>query len=283
MKKTLPKTIAWCNGEWRPIDQFSIPIQDRGARLGDGIFETVLILKGETQLLKEHIDRWHRSASILHMQQPPTEAWLKPLIKSGLNQIYLNNKNGSLRLNWTRGDNKANGINIVDDQLEASNHRFWLEINCREPNFNTVTTLISSHERRNVNSLINQCKTFSYAQSIQARFEAKDNGYDDALLLSTNGDLACSTTANIIIKRNNEFLTPPLDSGCLPGIMRQQGLNKGLIKEANLKAMPEENDEWLLVNSLSCKPISLINDMPIKTTSDPCQLWMSLLGSKYSH
>ncbi len=280
MKNKTVHNIGWCDGEWGPTSHIRIPICDRGLNFGDGIFETILIYQGEPQLLNSHLNRMQNSASILKMASPPSEVWLRSLIREGLNRASLENSNCVLRLNWTRGNNITRGIGVWTEQRESSQHRFWLEINQADPYFHSISTLISSCERRNATSRLSQCKTFAYNQSIQAKHEANIAGYDDALLLSTNGELCCGTTANLIIKRQGQWITPPLDSGCLAGVMRQQGLNSGIIKEANIHHQPYPGDEWLLINSLSCRPIKKLNNQYLNIYSDPKQLWLSLLDIK---
>ncbi len=274
---TVDRNIAWLEGKWGSTSELFIPIKDRGLKLGDGIFETILVLNGHPQLLEEHLNRWYRNASLLGMKKPPSSIWLAPIIKEAIQRACLQESNGALRLNWSRGDQYLNGINMSANTTESQNHRFWLELNITELCFKSITALISSHERRNTNSLISQCKTFSYSQSIQARREATIAGYDEAILLNTNGEICCGTTSNLIIRRHSQWLTPPLTSGCLPGIMRLQGLKKGLIKETKLAPKPKNNDQWILINSLSCRPLTQVNNFPLKPWSDPESLWRSLL------
>ena len=102
-------------------------------------------------------------------------------------------------------------------------------------------------------------------------------GFDDAILLSSNGEISCGTTANLIIKRDNQWLTPRLESGCLPGIMREQGIKKGLFKEEEILSELNPNDEWLLINSLSCHSIKSINKLQMKEYLNSEKLWKSLL------
>ena len=78
MNNNFRERIGWFQGKWANINQLSIAINDRGLSLGDGIFETVLILQGKVQLLSSHINRWTLNATSLHMSSPPTEEWLKP-------------------------------------------------------------------------------------------------------------------------------------------------------------------------------------------------------------
>ena len=270
------KKLGWINGHWGIFKDLKVPINDRGLNFADGIFETILILNGIPQLLNEHLNRWEKSANILEMNPPPSKEWLIPLIEDGINRSQLNNVNGVIRINWTRGESKQRGIDISQTSL----HGFWLEIDSYQPNFESISTMISQTERRNSFSRLSYCKTFSYSQGIQARLEAKNAGFNDALLLNSHGEICCSTTANILVKRNNNWLTPKLNSGCLPGIMRQRAIDLNIIKETLIEATPKDNDEWFLINSLSCHPIQKINKKELKISTNPKEFWLSLLKSK---
>ncbi len=276
----MSNSLGWINGEWGSLDQLKVPLCDRGLTIGDGIFETILIYQGEVKLMKSHLCRWKKSASLLKLNAPPSEESLEPLISKGIQLCRLNKGNGVLRLNWTRGDNQGRGIHISSNKSALCKHRFWLEIITAEPTFNSISATISSHEKRNASSLLSQCKTFNYGQSIQAKIEAIDGGFDEALLLSTTGELSCGSASNLIIKRNKQWITPRLKSGCLPGVMRQQGLNSGLIKEERVRPCPEPEDEWLLINSLGCKAIHRLENQSLKVNSNPKDLWLELLNSK---
>ena len=155
-----------------------------------------------------------------------------------------------------------------------------MEIYAWEPSFNSISTIISRDEQRNANSQYCQCKTFSYGQSINAKYEANNLGYDEALLMNNHGELCCGTNANLLIKRKNQWITPHIKSGCLAGVMRQQGLNSGLIQEAKITDELYEGDEWLLINSLSCKPINKVNKNSLTISTNPQELWFSLLAIK---
>ena len=267
--------LGWIDDHWGIFKDLKLPINDRGLNFADGIFETILILNGTPKLLKEHLNRWEKSANILGMNPPPSKEWLISLIKEGINRSQLNNLNGVIRLNWTRGESKHRGIEFSTPNL----HRFWLEIDSYQPNFESISTIISQSERRNSFSKLSLCKTFAYNQSIQARIEARKLGFDDALLLNTQGEISCGTTANILVKRENIWLTPSLNSGCLPGVMRQRGIDLNIIKETVIEDKPQDDDEWFLINSLSCRPIQKINQKELKISTNPKEFWLSLMKS----
>ena len=283
MTETNHNSIGWIDGIWGPTNKLSIPICDRGLTLGDGLFETILIYKGLPKLLTSHLSRMRSGAAILKMAAPPSENWLQPLIEEGISRASLQNNNGILRLNWSRGNNLSRGINLSNTTTSQSQHRFWLEINSGEPSFQCLSSIISRNERRNPYSKLNHCKTFGYSQSIQARIEANLAGFDEALLLSYSGEICCGATANLLVHRHNQWLTPHSQSGCLQGIMRQQGINSGVVKEARINKMPEEGDKWLLINSLGCQPIHTVNQQSLKLFSNPKNFWLSLIEYNCSH
>tara|TARA_Y100001968_G_scaffold331515_1_gene386437 strand:- start:1096 stop:1914 length:819 start_codon:yes stop_codon:yes gene_type:complete len=263
--------VGWFEGSWLSEEELSIPIFNQGLHLGDGIFETILILNGKPRFLKAHLTRWNRSAEILGMNIPPNEDFLNPIIQNGIQKISLEENTGLLRINWARKNE------FTQNNNKKLTHYFWLELNNYQPSFEVISTMISVDEYRNANSQISKCKTFSYIQSLQAKREARINGFDDALLLSTNGKICCGATSNIIVRRNNELITPYLNTGCLPGIMREKALSNGILKEAEIDSRPIKNDEWLLINSLSCRPIKLINDFTLNPFRNVQSLWTSLL------
>ena len=264
--------IAWLDGQWGAPHELSLPLNDRGLQLADGLFETVLIQGGEPQLLEEHLLRWATSANLLGMASPPERSHLQPLIEEATMRCGLQRGSGVLRLNWSRGASRQRGIDVP----QPAQHRFWMTLESGEPTFRGVTAIICQQERRNADSLISRCKTFAYGQAVLARQEASQQGCNDALLLNTKNQLCSGTVANLIVKRNGTWLTPPLSSGCLPGVMRRRALTLGLIKEAELESDLRPDDEAALINSLSCRPVIALNGLP-RAQADAEHFWRNLL------
>tara|TARA_Y100001968_G_C19374241_1_gene726727 strand:- start:411 stop:1235 length:825 start_codon:yes stop_codon:yes gene_type:complete len=269
--------LGWLDNKWDTSNKIKISIRDRGLRVGDGIFETILILKGKIHLLSEHLERWNNGAHILGMAPPPKQELIESLIKQGISKLSLGGKNGIVRLNWSRGNNFNQGIELTNIEQNKANHKFWLEINEGNPVFREVSAMVSQNEQRNPASLLSKCKTFNYGQAIQAKREANEAGYEESILLNIYGKVCCGSTSNLLVNRSNEWFTPPLKSGCLPGIMRQRGIEIGLIKEKDIDIKPEIKDKWVLINSLSCKPIKLLNRAHLDVYSGAKDLWLSLL------
>ena len=273
------QAIAWFNEEWGQPAELKLPLSDRGLQLADGLFETILIHHNRPCLFDAHLRRWERSCELLGMAPPPKRAWLEPLIQKAIQRLGLEQGEGALRLNWSRGDGSQRGIGLDHNAADPSRHSFWMTLQTHTPTFGSVRTWISCHEYRQASSLMSRCKTFSYGQSIQVRREAEQRGAEDGLMLSTNGTLCCGSSANLVVQRHGEWLTPPISDGCLPGVMRGEALKQGLLKEQSLSAEPQPGDQWLLINSLGCRTISQVNGEPLTNRGNGETLWRSLLPS----
>ena len=272
-------SIAWINGAWGRPEELKLPLSDRGLQLADGLFETVLLHHNHPFLLDAHLSRWEDSSELLGMAPPPKRPWLDPLIQEAIERLGLEQRYGALRLNWSRGDGSQRGIGLDHHSADPSRHRFWLTLQTHTPTFESVRTWISCHEYRHASSLMSRCKTFAYGQAIQVRREAQQRGAEDGLMLSTNGTLCCGSSANLVVQRHGQWLTPPLSDGCLPGVMRGQALNQGLMQEQSLSAEPQPGDQWLLINSLGCRTINQVNGEPLTNCENGKAFWRSLLTS----
>ncbi|MFM2080909.1 MAG: hypothetical protein RLZZ219_1591 [Cyanobacteriota bacterium] len=272
--------IAWIDGRWGRPQQLSLPLQDRGLLLADGLFETVLVLGGRPQLLEAHLQRWRQGAELLAMAPPPEPGWLGALICGAIERAGLTEEGwGALRLNWSRGTCDSRGLDLPPGPAAPGGHRFWLQLTPFQPTFSPQTARVSRHERRNADSRLSRCKTFAYGQAIQARREAREAGADDALLLNGSGELCCGSAANLLVRRNGHWLTPPLSSGCLPGVMRSRSLALGLADERTLSPLPEPGDRWLLLNSLGARPLRAIDGTALDhlSAAEAEALWRQLL------
>lgn len=277
---TTTPALAWLGdsqgqGCWGSPDHLALPLRDRGLLLADGLFETVLVEADQAWLLEDHLGRWQHSAELLGLPLPPGAAIVNPLASEAIRRSGI--RSGALRLNWSRGGGAGDcrGIDLAGNDEP----RFWLQLSAIEPCFAPVRVIVSPTETRSATSLLSRCKTFAYGPSIQARRQARAAGADDSLLASSAGGLCCGTTANLLVCRDGGWLTPPLGSGCLPGVMRQRALERGLVAEAPVGEQDLLSGEgaWL-INSLSCRPISHLGVAPLaRHRWQPESFWRQLL------
>ncbi len=245
----MPGAIAWVEGQWGAPGALRLPLDDRGLSLGDGVFETLLLRDGAPRALDEHLLRWQAGARLLQLPPPPDAQRLRPLVAEAVDRSGL--RAGAVRLNWSAGGG-GRGL----DRPTPCTGRFWFGLHPHRPAHRPLRVVVSHQLRRQAGDPLGACKTLAYTQSVLARLEARQRGADDALLQSSDGSLCCGSSANLLLADPaGGWLTPPLSSGCLPGIMRGRGLALGLVREAVLPPALPGDRPALLLNSLDCRPL----------------------------
>lgn len=64
-------------------------------------------------------------------------------------------------------------------------------------------------------------KSLSWSMNLCWHEMARARGYDEALLLNERGHVSECTSANVFVAQGGRVITPPLGSGCLPGVTRE--------------------------------------------------------------
>ena len=247
----MSNAIAWVEQQWGHPDALGGPVSDRGLGLADGVFETLLIRAGAPQLLESHLQRWRHGAAWLQLPTPPeqqqVEQWIVEAIRrSGINE-------GALRINWSRGSG-GRGLQPPAQAMGCC----WGSLYPHQPSFQRQKVVVSERVKRWAEDPLNGCKTLGYGAMVLARLEAIQAGADDALLRSSQGGLCSGSSANLLIQSNGQWLTPPLSSGALPGVMRARGVNLGVIQEAPIGEVLRADQPAVLLNSLDCRPLNAI-------------------------
>ena len=267
-------TLGWYKDQWLDIDRILISANNRGLKFADGIFETILIKKNKPVLFDEHLKRLEKSSKILNINLKINKLTLKQLINDGIRKLSLKNDQfASVRINYSRGNNVGRTLTINNTLKTKGLDNLWLEFYQIKPDFSPISVYISELEKRNEYSLISKCKIFSYNQSIQALSEANQKYFDDSILLNTSGELCCGSTFNLLIKRNNQWITPRKESGCLEGIMVTKAIKLKIVKEELIFPKFLDDDIIVAINSLSCRPIKKVNDLKLRTNFDPSYFW----------
>lgn len=210
--------IVFLNGEWMPQAEARIPITDRGFLLSDGVFETARLHQGRYFRLAQHLERLEESARTLHLPLPP-----RNLLAEIAEGIATRNAltEASLRITITRGSGGsglktrgATGPTVLatiapmpDGWQERAAHGWTLV---------TAKTL-----RPSPDSVPAQLKALGRVYAILASLEAEQAGADDALLLTTNRDIAEGPTWNFFWRTGRTIRTAALEGGILEGVTRR--------------------------------------------------------------
>ena len=214
--------VIWYDGKLVPWRDATTHVLTHTLHYGMGVFEGVRAYKAEQGTaifrLKEHTDRLFRSAHILGMKLP----FDKDTISEAQRMVVRENKleSGYLRPMAFFGA-EAMGISAKNLSVHVIVAAWpWGAYMGEEALTKGIRVKTSSFSRHHVN--ITMCKAKAngnYMNSILAHKEAEMDGYDEALLLDTDGFVSEGSGENIFIVRHGKLYTPD-PSSALVGLTR---------------------------------------------------------------
>lgn len=204
--------MLYLNGKIISTDGCISP-SDRGFLLGDGLFETLRCYQGKPFALAAHWQRMISGADYLGISVPLTLIQLQDAIAKLISSDA--NKEIGLRITLTRGPGPRGIMPPEQTQPTLLINTFPLEINTNLLKACISDIVINEH------SPLCAFKTLNYLEKIIAIKHAKQNGFNEAILLNTQNKIVSATTANIFVIKNKEIFTPPLMDGALPGVTRK--------------------------------------------------------------
>jgi branched-chain amino acid aminotransferase len=213
----------WMNGELVDWADARVHVGTHGLHYGSGVFEGIRAYetaKGTAVFrLTDHLQRFHNSARLLHMELPHTiddlrEACHGLIAANGLPECYL-------RPIAFFGYGEL-GVSAMGNPVDVVIMSWpWGAYLGEEGLKSGITAKISSWERIGPNVIPHVAKaTGVYLNSMLAVTEANRAGYDEAILLTGDGFVADGSGENVFIVRNGELYTPDLSTSILPGITR---------------------------------------------------------------
>jgi branched-chain amino acid aminotransferase len=244
-------TLVFRNGNW--VESADLEATHE-VLTGQGLFETILVKDQAPQFLDLHLARLRNSSEILRIATPDSEK-----VVAGVEQLLLLHQGtlGRLRITLYGG--------VPSPQLMLS----LIEV---KPTLERVSVSISPWTR-NENSAITGAKSASYAENSVALGRAKESGFTETLFFNNAGQLAEAATSNIVIVVDGEAVTPPLSSGCLPGITRQVLLELGVMREAAIDAgsLERASAAALLSSIRGVQPINVLGERELNSLDETLQ------------
>ena len=163
---------------------------------GSGIFETIKTVDGNPWALSRHMRRALDSANRVGITLPGEER-----VRSAIAELLAHetHDNGALRVSF---DNKGNWAAVHQAYEEKKNAA---KLKVVTPSFVATGVPI---------------KSFPYTDRLEILHEVLSDGFDEAILLNSRGRVCEGAVTNLLFKINDQWCTPPLSDGVLPGVMR---------------------------------------------------------------
>jgi branched-chain amino acid aminotransferase len=213
----------WMDGEFINWDDAMVHVTTHTLHYGVGAFEGIRCYKchdGRSAIfmLEEHIDRLFDSAHIMQLEIPYTKQEIMDVCKeivrlNGFDECYI-------RPIVFMGDGQL-GLYVKEFKVRVAVISWvWGAYLGDEGLMNGIRAKVSSFVRHHVDACMTKGKICGhYVNSILARREAMMAGYDEAIMLDTEGYVSEASGENIFVVKKGKIKTTPLTS-ILPGITR---------------------------------------------------------------
>jgi branched-chain amino acid aminotransferase len=198
-----------------------ISVFDHGFLYGAGIYETLRTYNGRPFLYDRHMRRLRNSAAMITLDVPFTDDRLEFQIRDTMAAADLEGAEAYVRVLVTRGigeltyDIKATPtpsvVIIVKPLVEPPREAYEHGVKV------ALVDVVRNHPA-SVNPMIKSNNLLNQALAGQ---EAIRRGAFEGVMRNYRGELTECTTANLFVVRDGAALTPPLESGLLPGITRE--------------------------------------------------------------
>ncbi len=217
---------TWYNGQWHDDDIAIIHAADHGAWLGTTVFDGARFFEGVAPDLEAHCARINRSASALMITPTVTASTMVDIVWEGLRRSQQEAPVYIRPMYWALDGDQSG---IVPREGATGFAICLEEIPMADPA--ATVRLTTTRFRRPLleSSVCNAKAGCLYPNNARMLMEARERGYDNALVLDALGNVAETASANVFMVRNGEVFTPIGNGTFLSGITRARHI-------ANLRA-----------------------------------------------
>ena len=247
---------VWSNGDLLDAADVRISPFDHGLTVGDGVFETIDIRRGQPFALTRHLQRLARSADGLGIAVPDLD-----LVRRAVDEVVAANRpeRAAIRVTVTSGDGpigsgRGDGGPTILVYIRPT--KAW-------PPSEAVWVVPWP---RNERGALAGVKTTSYGENAKALAYAHERGASEAIFGNTLGNLCEGTGTNVFVVTEGELITPPLGAGCLAGVTRELVLELGLgalERDLPLSALAKADEAFLTSTTRDVGPIASVDGTPL--------------------
>ena len=254
----MSRTI-WHDGELVSGSATRIRTDDGGFLRGDGLFETLLVREGTALAVHAHVERLFDGLARLSLNVPESPSDLAAAVRSVASDAP--RPFARLRITVTAGTASGGPTRVVEA---------WpYEPPSTEQRRGGVDVVRCARFRMDRGSGLAGLKSTSYQLNEAALREARSRGAYEGLLNNDAGDVVEGTRSNVMMLLEDAWVTPSVDSGCLPGTVRAVLLLAGVVREATVSASRlVDVSEMVLTNSLvGALPVRCVDGRRLTVTN----------------
>lgn len=254
------ENLGYYNGKIAPIDEMTVPMNDRASYFGDGVYEATMVNNHRIFALDEHVERIFNSAKMVEIEIPYTKQEMKDILVELVQKV----DSPEQMLYWqvTRGTAPRN--HIFPKNVKAN---LWVTIKpMKVKDQGKKLALTTIEDTRFLHCNI---KTLNLMINCMAANRAEALGCDESVF--HRGDIVTECShSNVSIFKDGVLITHPTDNYILPGITRKHIIE--ICKKHNIPveekpftmAQLMDADEILVSSSTQlCRSAGTIDGTPV--------------------
>ena len=232
--------INFVNGDWLPASKSTVSLYDAGFLLGDGLFETIRFQNRRLFQPEKHLKRLHSGLNIIQIELNKSNEELISYLEEMVIRNYI--RSGLLRLMITRGKIEGTPWNFSG----TPNVYITIRPLTEEPK-KPVKVVFYPEEKYPIIRFNPAIKSLNYIGNMLAKKNAEKEGAFEPVFFNRDGYVTECAIRNIFFIQDKTLMTPGIDLGVLPGVMRETIMEIAL--------------ELDLIVSEKIIPFNSINDM----------------------
>lgn len=237
------------DGRLMRAGEATIPVTDEAVIRGDGAFDAFPVRDGHPFARAAHLDRLERSCAALMLPCPRAE------LEADIDVLLTRAPRGDavVRVILTRGGRRLCLLESPGDRAALTRPLRMLAVTY------------------DVSVLLNGVKTLSYAANMLASRRAAAAGYDEALLVGSDGTVLEGPTCSVFWVRDGRLRTPALGTGILASITRRVVLQGLSVQEGRfpLDDVLGAEEAFLASTARLAQPIAAINETEFGAAPGP--------------
>lgn len=262
----MPAGLAYIEGRILDLATATVPLNDRGFLLGDGVFETLRTSNGRVFRPDDHAERMQAGLRAINLDPDLVGEFRQAvgaLVEAGAKafggELYV-------RVMVSTGpmeDFLETGRGVCVTGLVKKFKPYPMQY------YSQGVDLVTSRERKDSRSALANVKTLSFLPYVTARREAHAATAHDALLLNEHGRVCEATTSNVFALHDGTVHCPGAAEGAIPGVTRGAVLE--LVKEAgfpviqrlDVPTLQAAEEVWLTNTTGGIVPVRQVDDRRI--------------------
>lgn len=217
-----PTKYIWFDGEMVPWADANVHVLSHALHYGTGIFEGIRAYETPAGTavfrLTDHMERLHHSAKAYSMK---LEWTVEELVEAAKETLRVNGLEAGYVRPITFLELGALGLNPSGAKVRTAIITWrWGAYLGEEGVRNGIRVSVSSWRRFPNTAFPNAKATGTYINSILAKMESVNAGFDEAIMLNQDGVISEGSGENLFVIRNGTVFTPPIAVGCLDGLTR---------------------------------------------------------------